>query len=121
MEEEIALAFILKRQPCRCDQVSVCGQHLVAGHNLRRVDIEHHALPRNRGQQIATYDIDQFLYRVMLLRHIEERAAADKLENAISAIVAEGKDVTYDMKPHRDDPTAVGTVEMGDAIIAAMG
>jgi hypothetical protein len=28
--------------------------------------------------------------------------------------------VTYDLKPSRDDPTAVGTQEMGDAIIAAM-
>ena len=36
-------------------------------------------------------------------------------------MIAEGKDVTYDMKPHRDDPTAVGTQEMADAIIKAMG
>ena len=35
-------------------------------------------------------------------------------------VIAEGKKVTYDMKPHRDDPTAVGTSEMADAIIAGM-
>ena len=34
----------------------------------------------------------------------------------MAAVIAEGKDVTYDMKPHRDDPTAVGTQEMADAI-----
>ena len=45
---------------------------------------------------------------------------ADKLENAVIKVIAEGKQVTYDMKPNRDDPTAVGTKEMADAIIAAM-
>ena len=35
----------------------------------------------------------------------------------MAAVIAEGKSVTYDMKPHRDDPTAVGTREMGQAII----
>jgi len=29
--------------------------------------------------------------------------------------------VTYDLKPRRDDPTAVGTQEMADAIVAAIG
>ena len=36
-------------------------------------------------------------------------------------MIAEGKYVTYDMKPDRNDPTAVGTSQMADAIIAAMG
>ncbi|MBK5230730.1 MAG: isocitrate dehydrogenase, partial [Thermoleophilia bacterium] len=27
---------------------------------------------------------------------------------------------TYDLKPHRDDPTAVGTSEYADAIIAKL-
>jgi isocitrate dehydrogenase (NAD+) len=35
-------------------------------------------------------------------------------------VIREGKDVTYDMKPNRNDPTAVGTREMADAIIRAM-
>ena len=58
---------------------------------------------------------------VMLLKHIEERDAADKLENAIADIIREGKSVTYDMKPSRDDPTAVGTSDVADAIIEKMG
>ena len=57
---------------------------------------------------------------MLMLRHLGESAAADTLENAVAAVIAEGKSVTYDMKPHRDDPTAVGTSEMADAIIAAM-
>jgi isocitrate dehydrogenase (NAD+) len=35
-------------------------------------------------------------------------------------VIAEGSSVTYDMKPSRDDPTAVGTSEVADAIIEKM-
>ena len=31
-------------------------------------------------------------------------------------VIAEGKDVTYDLKADRNDPTAVGTREMAEAI-----
>jgi isocitrate dehydrogenase (NAD+) len=58
---------------------------------------------------------------VLMLRHIGKGAEADKLENAVAAVIAEGKSVTYDMKPHRDDPTAVGTSQMADAIIEKIG
>jgi len=54
---------------------------------------------------------------VLMLRHLNMTAEADALEKAIAAVIAEGKDVTYDMKPDRDDPTAVGTSQMADAII----
>ena len=37
---------------------------------------------------------------------------ADKIENTVAAVIAEGKSVTYDMKLHRDDPTTVGTSQM---------
>jgi isocitrate dehydrogenase (NAD+) len=53
---------------------------------------------------------------MLMLRHLNETDAADRLEKAVAAVIAEGRDVTYDMKPHRDDPTAVGTREMADAI-----
>ena len=36
-------------------------------------------------------------------------------------VIREGKSVTYDMKPTRDDPTAVGTSEVADAIIEKLG
>jgi isocitrate dehydrogenase (NAD+) len=58
---------------------------------------------------------------VMMLRHLEEREAAERLEGAIASVIAEGSSVTYDMKPTRDDPTAVGTSEVADAIIERMG
>lgn len=57
---------------------------------------------------------------MLMLRHLGEAEAANRLEAAISKVIVEGKSVTYDMKPSRDDPTAVGTREMGQAIIEAM-
>ena len=56
----------------------------------------------------------------LMLKHLGETDAADRLERAVADVVAKGKCVTYDMKPNRDDPTAVGTREMGEAIIEAM-
>jgi isocitrate dehydrogenase (NAD+) len=53
----------------------------------------------------------------MMLRHIGEVKAADRLEKSIAAVIAEGKSVTYDMKSHRDDPSAVGTSNVADAVI----
>jgi isocitrate dehydrogenase (NAD+) len=57
---------------------------------------------------------------VLMLRHLTMVKEADRLEKAIADIIAEGKYVTYDMKADRNDPTAVGTSQMADAIIARM-
>ncbi|MCA9104025.1 MAG: isocitrate/isopropylmalate dehydrogenase family protein [Planctomycetales bacterium] len=57
---------------------------------------------------------------MLMLRHLEENDAADRLEKAVADVIAEGKSVTYDLKPNRDDPTAVGTSEMADAICALL-
>jgi isocitrate dehydrogenase (NAD+) len=57
---------------------------------------------------------------MLMLRYLKENAAADRLEQAMATIIAEGKEVTYDMKPNRDDPTAVGTSGVADAIIRKM-
>lgn len=54
---------------------------------------------------------------VMMLRWLKETEAACKLENALAEVIKEGKRVTYDFKPTPDDPTAVGTREMGEAVI----
>ncbi|MCK5282238.1 MAG: isocitrate/isopropylmalate dehydrogenase family protein [Nanoarchaeota archaeon] len=54
---------------------------------------------------------------VLMLHHLEEHEAAKKLENSVAEVIKEGKDVTYDLKPARGDPSAVGTKEMADAII----
>lgn len=57
---------------------------------------------------------------VMLLRHIGEAEPAARLEAAAEAVLREGRSVTYDLKPDRNDPTAVGTKEMAAAIIERM-
>jgi isocitrate dehydrogenase (NAD+) len=57
---------------------------------------------------------------MLMLRHLGEAAAADKLEDAVSQVIKEGKDVTYDLKSDRNDPSAVGTREMAAAISAKL-
>ena len=52
----------------------------------------------------------------LMLDHLGESAAAQKLERAVREVIKEGQYVTYDLKPRRDDPSAVGTQEMADAI-----
>jgi isocitrate dehydrogenase (NAD+) len=79
----------------------------------------HGSAPKYKGQNKVN-PTALILSGVLMLRHLNMMAEADKLENAVAAVIAEGKDVTYDMKPDRNDPTAVGTKEMADAIIAKM-
>ena len=54
---------------------------------------------------------------VLMLRHLEETDAANRMEAAIATVIKEGKALTYDMKKERDDPTAVGTSQVADAVI----
>ena len=56
----------------------------------------------------------------LMLRHLGESKAAERVDAAVAAVIADGRYVTYDLKPTRDDPTAVGTKEMADAIIDAL-
>jgi isocitrate dehydrogenase (NAD+) len=58
---------------------------------------------------------------MLMLRHLDEIEAAERLESGIADVIREGARVTYDMKPSRDDPTAVGTSGVADAIIDKMG
>jgi len=79
----------------------------------------HGSAPKYKGQNKVN-PTALILSGVLMLRHLGKTAEADKLERAVAAVIAEGKSVTYDMKPNRDDPTAVGTSQMADAIIAKM-
>ncbi|HEV3138179.1 MAG TPA: isocitrate/isopropylmalate family dehydrogenase, partial [Pirellulales bacterium] len=53
---------------------------------------------------------------MLMLKHLKETDAATRLERAVASVIADGKYVTYDLKADRNDPTAVGTREMADAI-----
>ena len=64
----------------------------------------------------------QMLSGMLMLRHLGERRRRRPPRGARSpSVIREGKSVTYDMKPTRDDPTAVGTSEVADAIIEKLG
>jgi isocitrate dehydrogenase (NAD+) len=80
----------------------------------------HGSAPKYAGQNKVN-PMAQLLSGMLMLRHLEEHDAADRLESAIAEVIREGRSVTYDMKPTRDDPTAVGTSEVADAIIGKLG
>ena len=76
----------------------------------------HGSAPKYKGQNKVN-PTALILSGVLMLRHLGKTAEANKLEAAVAEVIAEGKDVTYDMKADRNDPTAVGTSQMADAII----
>jgi len=76
----------------------------------------HGSAPKYKGQNKVN-PTAMILSGKLMLEHLGEREAAQRLEEAVAAVIAEGERVTYDMKPSRDDPTAVGTSEYADAII----
>jgi isocitrate dehydrogenase (NAD+) len=80
----------------------------------------HGSAPRYAGQNRVN-PMAVMLSGVLMLRHLEETEAADRLEDAIAAVIAEGRAVTYDLKARRDDPTAVGTSQVADAIVEKLG
>jgi isocitrate dehydrogenase (NAD+) len=86
------------------------------GESVAVFEPTHGSAPKYAGQNRVN-PIAQMLSGVLMLRHLDERGAADRVERAIADVIAEGESVTYDMKPSRDDPTAVGTSEVADAVI----
>jgi isocitrate dehydrogenase (NAD+) len=76
----------------------------------------HGSAPKYKGQNKVN-PTALILSGMLMLRHLGETDAAARLEAAVASVIAEGKYVTYDMKENRDDPTAVGTSQMADAII----
>jgi len=101
----------------------VGGLGLAPGANLGRdialFEPTHGSAPKYKGQNKVN-PTAMLLSAVMMLRHIGETEAADRLENAVAAVIREGKSVTYDLKEDRNDPTALGTREMTEAIIAKL-
>jgi isocitrate dehydrogenase (NAD+) len=76
----------------------------------------HGSAPKYAGQNKVN-PMAELLSGMLMLRHLGEQDAARRLERAIADVIADGERLTYDMKPTRDDPTAVGTSEVADAII----
>jgi isocitrate dehydrogenase (NAD+) len=74
----------------------------------------HGSAPKYAGQNKAN-PVATMLSGVMMLRYLGEKDSADRLESAIAEVIAEGKNVTYDLK--LDPATAVGTSQVADAVI----
>ena len=79
----------------------------------------HGSAPKYAGKDKVN-PVAVILSGMLMLRHIGEEKAADRLETAVADVMREGKSVTYDLKEDRDDPTAVGTRAMADAIIGKL-
>lgn len=79
----------------------------------------HGSAPKYKGQNKVN-PTALILSGRMMLEHLGEKEAAAKLDRAVAAVIEEGQDVTYDMKPDRNDPTAVGTLQMAEAICRKM-
>jgi isocitrate dehydrogenase (NAD+) len=74
----------------------------------------HGSAPKYAGKNKVN-PMAMMLSGVMMLRHLGEKDSADRLESAIAEVIAEGRNITYDLKP--DPTTAVGTSQVADAVI----
>jgi isocitrate dehydrogenase (NAD+) len=90
------------------------------GQDVAVFEPTHGSAPKYTGQNKVN-PMAQLLSGMLMLRHLGEADAAARLEHAIAEVIREGESVTYDMKPTRDDPTAVGTSDVADAIIDKLG
>ena len=90
------------------------------GDDIAVFEPTHGSAPKYIGQNKVS-PMAMMLSGVLLLKHINEKEAADKLEKAIAGVIIEGKDVTYDIKPEGADTPPVGTSQVADAVIKKMG
>ena len=129
-ERIIAVGFTLfcplyfGADPCVASNTAASGPMFPPGANFGEnaaiFEPTHGSAPKYAGQNKVN-PMAQMLSGMLMLRHLDEEDAANHLEDAIAEVIEEGESVTYDMKPSRDDPTAVGTSEVADAIIDKMG
>ena len=85
------------------------------GADIALFEPTHGSAPKYKGQNKAN-PMAMMLSGVMMLAHLGENEAADRLEAAIATVIREGKDVTYDMKEDRNDPMAATTSRIADVI-----
>ena len=75
----------------------------------------HGSAPSHAGKNEAN-PTAMILSGALMLRHLGERQAAERVEQAVADVIREGERVTYDLRPDRDPTKAVGTSDMADAI-----
>jgi isocitrate dehydrogenase (NAD+) len=89
------------------------------GDGLAVFEPVHGSAPKYAGKDRVN-PVSTILSGALMLRHLGEQKAAERVETAVASVFAEGSSVTYDLKPTREDPTAVGTQAMADAIAEAI-
>jgi len=89
------------------------------GNEAAVFEATHGSAPKYKGKNVIN-PTALMLSGMLMLRHLDEEEAADRVESAVATVIKEGKNVTYDLKPTRDDPSAVGTSEYADAVIDAL-
>ena len=89
------------------------GAHI--GDGLAVFEPTHGTAPRLAGADRAD-PVGAMLSAAMLLRHLGEREAGDRLEAAIAGVLADGIDVTDDLRAPGDDRPGVGTSRMAEAV-----
>ncbi len=85
------------------------------GDGLAIFEPTHGSAPKYTGLNKVS-PMAQMLSAVLMLRYLDENSAADRMEAAISAVIAEGKNVTYDLRRDRNEPSA-GTSQVAEAVI----
>jgi len=85
------------------------------GDGLAIFEPTHGSAPKYTGLNKVS-PMAQMLSAVLMLRYMDETSAADRMEAAISAVIAEGKKVTYDLRRDRNEPSA-GTSQVAEAVI----
>lgn len=86
------------------------------GDDIAVFEAVHGAAPKYKGKNKVN-PTAMILSGIMMLKYLKENLPAQRLEKALVQVLSEAKFVTYDLKPTRDDPTAVGTQEMAEAVI----
>ncbi|KAF0208463.1 MAG: isocitrate/isopropylmalate dehydrogenase family protein [Actinomycetota bacterium] len=81
----------------------------------------HGSAPKYTGKDMAN-PTAEILTAVLMLQHLGEHDAAERILAAVKTVLAEGTDVTYDIKRTNTGSTegAVGTQAYADAIIAKL-
>jgi len=86
------------------------------GDDIAVFEPTHGSAPKYTGQNKVN-PMAMMLSGVMMLRYLGETKNANRLEKAIAEVIAEGKNVTYDMKPDVANAQVVGTSQVADAVI----
>ena len=79
----------------------------------------HGTAPRLAGTNRAD-PIGVMLSAAMMLRHVGEIDAGDRLEAAIAEVLAHGEHLTADLRWPGDDRPAASTIQVADAVIGAL-